>query len=298
MRLTEFLSGIADAIRGAEGSSGRIPATAFAERIARLKASIKLQSKTVAPSATEKTVTADDGYDGLEQVTVSAMPTATQATPAITVSNAGQITASATQSAGYVAAGTKSASRQLATQPGKIVTPGTSQQTAVDGQVYTSGPVYVAGDSNLVAENICSGVKIFGVRGLLPNTAMVTGVTDVDGSRNILSFTIDRSLSSIEELCIVVVSTDGNDLYLDDYIGDGMDSPEQPQFCTWIKNSDMSYYFCSRPWREDYSEEAVDSPVSYSLSGQSVVVTLPDSAPFVFPVLHNPQFVYGYVIGT
>lgn len=296
MRLTEFLSGIADAIRGAEGSSGRIPATAFAERIATLKASIKLQSKTVAPSPTEKTVTADDGYDGLEQVTVSAMPTATQATPTITVSNAGLITASATQGAGYVAAGTKSASRQLDVKYSTIVTPGTSQQTAVDGQVYTAGPVYVAGDSNLVEENICSGVNIFGVMGTLPNTAIVRDATNVGDNLDTLSFTIDRSLSSIKALCIVmVVMFDGQGL--DAYIGDGSDSRRQPVFHTWIKNSDMSYYFRAHPERENYAGDAADCPVIYSLSGQSVVVTVPDSRFLIFPDLSFSHRVYGYVIG-
>ena len=42
--------------------------------------------------------------------------TVTQATPTITVSSSGLITASATQTAGYVNAGTKSATKQLTTQ--------------------------------------------------------------------------------------------------------------------------------------------------------------------------------------
>jgi hypothetical protein len=39
------------------------------------------------------------------------MPTATQATPSISISNSGLITASSTQSAGYVVKGTKSATK-------------------------------------------------------------------------------------------------------------------------------------------------------------------------------------------
>ena len=56
-------------------------------------------------------------------VVEGSMPTATQATPGITVSSGGLITASATQSAGYVAAGTKSATKQLTTQSAKTITP-------------------------------------------------------------------------------------------------------------------------------------------------------------------------------
>lgn len=100
---------------------------------------------------------------GLKEV--GAMTTATQATPSITVSSAGLITASATQTAGYVDAGTKSATKQLATQAARTVTPGTARQTAVTSGRYTTGNVYVAGDANLKAENIKAGVSIFGVEG-------------------------------------------------------------------------------------------------------------------------------------
>lgn len=91
--------------------------------------------------------------------------TATQATPSISVSTAGLITASATQNAGYVSSGTKSGTKQLTTQAAKTVTPTTSEQTAVASGVYTTGAVKVAGDANLIAGNIKEGVSIFGVAG-------------------------------------------------------------------------------------------------------------------------------------
>ena len=92
------------------------------------------------------------------------MPTATQATPSITVSSTGLITASATQTAGYVSAGTKSATKQLTTQAATTYTPTTSNQTIAAG-TYCSGVQTIQGDTNLKAENIAEGVSIFGVTG-------------------------------------------------------------------------------------------------------------------------------------
>ncbi len=103
------------------------------------------------------------GADG--QIITGTMASVVQATPSIAVSSGGLITASATQSAGRVSAGTKSATKQLTTQSGKTVTPGRTQQTAVASGRYTTGTVYVAGDSDLKAANIKKGINIFGVAG-------------------------------------------------------------------------------------------------------------------------------------
>lgn len=91
--------------------------------------------------------------------------TANQATPTISVSSGGLITASATQGAGYVAAGTKSGTKQLTTQAAKTITPTTTQQTAVASGRYTTGAVTIKGDANLKADNIKKGTSIFGVAG-------------------------------------------------------------------------------------------------------------------------------------
>ena len=85
------------------------------------------------------------------------MPSATQATPTISVSSDGLITASATQTAGRVAAGTKSATKQLTTQGAKTVTPTTSEQVAVAAGVYTTGDVKVAGVAN---DDLTVAVKV------------------------------------------------------------------------------------------------------------------------------------------
>ena len=74
------------------------------------------------------------------------------------------ITASATQSAGYVASGTKQATKQLTVQAAQTITPSTSDKTIASGR-YLTGAQTIKGDANLVAGNIKSGVSIFGVVG-------------------------------------------------------------------------------------------------------------------------------------
>lgn len=94
----------------------------------------------------------------------------TAVTPAISVSSSGLITA---------AAGSKSATKQLATLAAKTVTPGTADQTAAASGVYTTGAVTVKGDTNLKAENIASGVSIFGVAGSLAASSVETAVVTI-----------------------------------------------------------------------------------------------------------------------
>lgn len=137
-----------------------------------------LQEKTITPSTLTQTITPDADYDGLSQVTVEAILTVTQATPSITVDSAGLIMAVATQSEGYVTAGTKAATQQLTKQLGKTVTPGTSDVVAVESGKYTTGTVYVKGDSNLTATNIKSGTNIFGVTGSYVDSTPIEISTD------------------------------------------------------------------------------------------------------------------------
>ena len=100
----------------------------------------------------------------------------TQETPEISVSSTGLITATS---------GDLSATKQLTTQAAKTITPGTSSQTAVEKGRYTTGAVTVAGDADLVPENILSGVDIFGVTGTAKNCAVGT-VTQTYSSLNLV----------------------------------------------------------------------------------------------------------------
>ncbi len=120
--------------------------------------------------------------------------TAIQATPSISVSSSGLITASTTQSAGYVSSGAKAATKQLSTKSATTYTPSTSNQTISSGY-YLTGTQTIKGDSNLVASNIKSGVSIFGVSGSYSGGSGSIGSyvssTPTNSGAN-LTFTIDN----------------------------------------------------------------------------------------------------------
>ena len=121
--------------------------------------------------------------------TINELPNAGQATPVIAVSSNGLITATA---------GTKSSTHQLAFQASKTITPSTVDQIAVSSGYYTGGDITVAGDSNLISENIKSGVSIFGVNGTLEEGGGGSGDTSGEDSLvtgTATSYTNDRVTS-------------------------------------------------------------------------------------------------------
>jgi hypothetical protein len=102
------------------------------------------------------------------------IPTQQQATPSISVSSSGLITASVTQQTGYISGGTTNETEQLNTKSGTTITPGTNQQTAISAGTYATGNIYVSGSTNLIPENIKSGISIFGVLGSLEAQSVKT----------------------------------------------------------------------------------------------------------------------------
>ena len=120
-----------------------------------------LQSKTVSPSESAQTVKADNGYDGLSQVTVNAV------------------------SKTYVGSG-------VTKKSAATYTPGTSDQSIASGQ-YLSGTQTIKGDANLVAGNIKSGVSIFGVTG----TYTGGGSSGGSGNNNVEAYAVTSTSPSV-----------------------------------------------------------------------------------------------------
>ena len=123
-----------------------------------------------------------------------------QPSPSITIDENGKITSSIKLTAGYTSAETQTSTKQLLTQKAKTVTPGTKDQTAVVEQRFTTGDVIVAGDANLAAENIKSGVSIFGVAGSANTVESVRfGVFNLTSSIAIKLYATSETGESLEE---------------------------------------------------------------------------------------------------
>lgn len=145
-------------------------------------------------SASGATVTVPAGY--YRSQASKSVTTATQATPSISVSTAGLITASATQTAGYVSAGTKSGTKQLTTQAAKTVTPTTSEQTAVASGVYTTGAVKVAAMPTVERASTTISTSANSSAGILTLTASNNqGTGYVTGANKTATKTVTLSIS-------------------------------------------------------------------------------------------------------
>lgn len=166
------LQQIANAIRTKGGASGLMNAAEMPNNILAIPtSSSQTQEKTVDPALTQVEVTPDQGYT-LSKVTVNAMPQAEQAVPTLE-NNGGTITATAVQTAGYVAAGTKTGTLELDKQAATEYNPSLADQT-IPADKYLTGAQTIkavtgtnlqALDADFVAENIKNGVDLFGIIG-------------------------------------------------------------------------------------------------------------------------------------
>lgn len=116
------------------------------------------------PAVSGDIISGKEAIDGTGAKVTGTMPAVAAATPTISVSPDGLITATAQQAEGYVEAATETAAQQLETQGAQTIVPGTADQTVPAGKFLT-GAQTIQGDAGLLPENIKKGVSLFGVDG-------------------------------------------------------------------------------------------------------------------------------------
>ena len=143
-------------------------------------AAAPLETKSVTPSAAQQTINPSSGKIGMSQVTVAAAPLETKT---VTPTAAAQIVSPSSGKIGMSQITVAATPLQA-----KSVTPSASQQVITPGSSYVGlSKVTVAGDADLVAGNIKSGVNIFGVIGTYaPSATPINGsLIEVTCSSNI-----------------------------------------------------------------------------------------------------------------
>ena len=169
-------------------SAGYVSAATASTATVALTASVTVNPT---PTASGKTVTIPAGYYSAQTTkdvsTGSATGPSTVSSTGASVSTGNNtltltkssVSITPTVSAGYVSSGTASSSTvsltaSVTTKGATTYTPGTQDQTIASG-TYLTGAQTISGDVDLVANNIRSGVQIFGVNGSLVTQAFYTG---------------------------------------------------------------------------------------------------------------------------
>lgn len=149
--LTDFLTGVADAIRAKKGTTALINPQNFESEIGSISTAKEGQEKSVTITENGTTeVLPDDGYDGLDKVTINV-----QVSPTIQE---------------------------------KRVSPTTEAQEVVPDTGYdglskvTIAPVTSAIDANIKADNIKAGVTILGVTGTQQGYITVASVEELNNT--------------------------------------------------------------------------------------------------------------------
>ena len=191
---------IADAIagKGVPTSANDTYAT-MAGNIEKIETGIDISDATLtAASELKQNIVA---YTKTGQRIVGSLGQGKVNTPSISVSSTGKIMAGTSYTSGIIGQGTVNNTYQLDTKDETTIHPGTSDKIAVASGVYTTGPIHVPGDPDLLPGNIKNGVTIFGVSGSYTGNISVIDINEdfVGASGTLWKVNISTAISMAYE---------------------------------------------------------------------------------------------------
>lgn len=128
----------------------------------------------------------------------------------------------------------------IQSQAAKTITPSTATQTAVAKGLYTSGAVTVAGSSNLISDNIRSGVNIFGVTGAYSGqqikTKQIPSAIVRQISKSSLTITSDSLPNDVNSILAFFLTLEGDVT---------VDNKKTEYSRLVVSDYDISFYFGS-----------------------------------------------------
>ena len=196
---------IADAItgKGISTSANDTYAT-MAGNIEKIETGIDISDATLTAASELKQNIVAYSKDGRR--IVGSLGNGSVSAPSINISVTGdksgaEIQAITSYTSGIIGTSSSFSTKSLDVQKETIITPGASQITAVETGKYTTGPVYVAGDSDLKGDYIKRGISIFGVSGFYDyNQVLVDSMfTQIGtGESQVLRISLNKSFSGSE----------------------------------------------------------------------------------------------------
>ena len=154
---------------------------------------ITLQDKTATPSEEAQTITADEGYFAIENMTVEAIPS------------------------DYVGSAVQKVTETTYTP--------TTTDIVIDANQYLDGAQTIKGDANLLEENIAEGVELFGLTGTHKGgTTPILITKEITENRTYNAS--DDNADGYSSIVVNVASSGGDDVLVFDRVF-GNNTPEQ-----------------------------------------------------------------------